>query len=236
MGKTQVKHTFLDRILAQYKEIKRRRRAARIYEFKEKPFPGDYYSLKAFDYYKTIFIHIPRTAGVSISKALFGNLAGGHLNYRAYEKIFSPNTLKKYFVFTFVRHPYTRICSAFSFLKAGGFNDFDKQFSEKYLKDFETFDQFVLHFLNSKSIYLYTHFIPQYEFLINSQNQIQIDFIGKFENLYQDFEHITNKLKIKTILPHLNQSRHKNCILSPQVKQKIFQLYGQDFNLFGYTP
>ncbi len=234
--KKNINRTFWGNITAKYKEFRRRQRAAKIYLTKEKPFPGDYYSLKAFDYYRTIFIHIPRTAGVSIAKALFGNLAGGHLTYKAYEKIFSNWTMKKYFIFSFVRHPYTRLCSAFSFLKAGGMNDFDKEFSQKYLKNFESLDDFVLNFLNSKTIYSYPHFTPQYEFLINSQNQIQIDFIGKFENLQQDFEYVTRKLKIKTQLPHLNKSRHLNCELTAQAKDKIYQIYRQDFEIFDYQP
>ncbi len=236
MDRQGKKYTFFDKFIDRHKESKRRKRAAKIYATKEKSFPGDYYSLKAFDYYKTIFIHIPRTAGVSISKALFGNLAGGHLNYKAYERIFSPRVIKKYFVFTFVRHPYSRLCSAYSFLKAGGFNDFDKEFSQKYLKEFDSFERFVLEFLNLKTIYSYPHFIPQYEFLLNSKNQIEVDFIGKFENLDKDFELVARKLKIKTQLPHLNQSPRKNCSFTKEIKQKIYTLYQQDFLLFDYKP
>lgn len=45
------------------------------------------YSYKPFDDNKAIFIHIPKCAGVSVNKALFGNLAGGHTTLEDYMHI-----------------------------------------------------------------------------------------------------------------------------------------------------
>ena len=38
------------------------------------------YSLKSFDEYKCIFVHIPKCAGISLTRSLFGNLAGGQID------------------------------------------------------------------------------------------------------------------------------------------------------------
>ncbi len=224
-------------VLQEYYEIKRRKRAAQKYLLEEKNNPGDYSSLNAFDYYKTIFIHIPKTAGISIAKTLFGNLVGSHRTYRDYEKIYPKSTLRKYFVFAFVRHPYTRLCSSFYYLKNGGINEYDKEFSEKYLKNYIDFKSFVLEFLNEQTIYSYIHFIPQFEFLINNKGKIELDFIGRYENLNNDFAYVVKKLKLKNVqLPHLNKTGKKDCQLTPEVKEKIYLLYKKDFALLNYKP
>ena len=87
----------------------------------------DGYSFKPFDQCGCIFIHIPKCAGVSVSKALFGNLAGGHSRVVDYQLVFNSNEYSNYFKFTFVRNPWDRLVSAFFFLKKGGFNDADKK-------------------------------------------------------------------------------------------------------------
>ena len=56
-------------------DFKRRRNDSKLYARDELNNPGEYYSIKAFDYYECVFIHIPKAAGISVSKTLFGNLA-----------------------------------------------------------------------------------------------------------------------------------------------------------------
>jgi hypothetical protein len=67
-------------------------------------------------------VHVPKTAGVAISLALFGNLAGEHASIRDYQTIYPKSVFERYVRFTFVRNPWDRLLSAFSFLKSGGMN------------------------------------------------------------------------------------------------------------------
>lgn len=48
-------------------------------------------SYKPFDEKKAIFVHIPKCAGVSVNKALFGNLAGGHTTLDQYINVYEPS-------------------------------------------------------------------------------------------------------------------------------------------------
>ena len=48
----------------------------------------DSYSYKPFVDSKSLFVHIPKCAGVSISKGLYGNLAGGHTTLSGYLNAF----------------------------------------------------------------------------------------------------------------------------------------------------
>ncbi|MFT6834552.1 MAG: hypothetical protein ACJA0H_000583, partial [Francisellaceae bacterium] len=51
------------------------------------------YGFKSFDEKKAIFVHIPKCAGISVCKSLFGNLGGGHNTLEQYTYIFSPKEL-----------------------------------------------------------------------------------------------------------------------------------------------
>jgi hypothetical protein len=53
------------------------------------------YSLAGYDRLRYIFVHIPKCAGVFVNRALFGDLGGGHLTVRQYQRIFSPRELHR---------------------------------------------------------------------------------------------------------------------------------------------
>ncbi len=219
------------------KELKRRKHSAQQYISKESNNNGNYYSPHAFDYYKCIFIHIPKAAGISVAKSLFGNLAAGHKNYRYFQSKYPRYTLKQYYKFTFVRHPYTRISSAYSFLQNGGINERDLEFKNKVLSQYSSVNDFVLNYLNKQTIYSYTHFVPQVDYLINQKGKIDMDFIGKFESIDDDYKTITKKLGIKNTLNHYNKTKQtKKPTLNEEAKNKIYQLYQSDFKLLDYLP
>lgn len=197
----------------------------------------NFYSTNAFHYYGCIFVHVPKTGGVSIAKSLFGNLGGGHATVKEYETAFQEN-YEQYFKFSFVRNPWDRIYSAFCFLKDGGFDIGDKiwtQNNEKYLTSFETF---ILGWLSEESIKTKIHFLPQIYFLKNSFNKIDLDFIGRFEKLDEDFEAICSRLKTKEKLQHLNWSKrsvdYRNAY-SVAMRKKVHEIYNEDISLFKYN-
>ena len=89
----------------------------------------DGYTYKPYDDYRCIFVHIPKAAGMSICRSLFGNLAGGHATLSDYQIIFPRLEFESYFKFTFVRNPWDRVFSAYNFLKKGGATEFDRQWA-----------------------------------------------------------------------------------------------------------
>ncbi|MBA2490567.1 MAG: hypothetical protein H0V34_02305 [Gammaproteobacteria bacterium] len=62
-------------------------------------------TLQPFDRYRCIYVHIPKTGGVSISTSLFGSTTGRHRTVAEYKQIFGERAFKDYFKFTFVRNP-----------------------------------------------------------------------------------------------------------------------------------
>lgn len=215
-------------------------RCARKYEKEQLNNPGDYYSNSCFDYYKCIFVHIPKTAGISVCKALFGNLAAGHTTIEQFKLIYKPSTFNSYFKFTFVRNPWDRLHSSYHFLKKGGVRPQDLSFRDTYLTTINSFEAFIMNWLNEERLHSIVHFRPQYSFLTlpENPNEILVDFLGRFENIENDFLTITQKLGMtKKQLPKENVTGDKKNYkleYTPQMIDRVFKLYAQDIKLFRY--
>ena len=198
---------------------------------------GDYASLKGFDDLRCIFVHIPKVAGVSINKALFGNLGGGHRAILDYSLIFGKNEFKSYYKFTFVRNPWDRLLSAYLFLKEGGLHKNDANWSEKELSGLSNFDEFVKNWVNKINIEKGIHFKPQYKF-ITINGKIAVDDVYKVENINLDFEKICGKLNVQNRLQFLNKTKSKTKnyrnYYNDETKKIVEKVYKKDIKLFNY--
>lgn len=167
-------------------------------------------------YYKCIFIHIPKSAGTSIKALLCQKESGGSNSHPSFFQIpdefrFEPpaphlraidylkyglvnqTTFDSYYKFAFVRNPWDRIVSEYKF----------RRHSHKY--DFKSF--LLHHFPVPVWSDEYCHILPQYDFLFDNQGNLLVDFVGKYENLKNDFNIVCEKLGItQKNLPHKNKS------------------------------
>ena len=181
---------------------------------------------------KCVFFHIPKTAGISISNSLFGDIKWGHRNVDFYKSHYGEKVFNSLYKFCFVRNPYDRLFSAYTFLKKGGINNLDLEFSNSYLQEFANFSEFVLKGLEKEEIMNWVHFKPQYTFICDENDNIVMDFIGKMENLDTDFNTVCKHLNIVSELQKLNMSAGKKNNFSEEVKAMIRLKYQKDFNLF----
>jgi hypothetical protein len=187
---------------------------------------------------EVFFIHIPKCGGVSIKRSLFPKswFRYGHLNYCDVVNIYGEQTVKKMFTFTFVRNPWDRLYSAYKFLSQGGFNFLDRNFFKKELQKFANFEKFVEKWLNKTNIYKFIHFVPQVNF-ISIDGEINLDFIGRFENFDKDYKRIVKRIGFGKKLKHLNKtSKRKNYreVYTRSMIQKVAEIYSEDIDLFNY--
>lgn len=198
---------------------------------------SDGYSLKPYDDLQCIFIHIPKTAGISVCQAFFGCLGGGHLAARTYQVIFGAECYKNYFKFAFVRNPWDRLVSAYVFLKKGGLTEQDKVWSREYLDKFDSFQSFIMYGLTSSDIYRVLHFIPQWEYVVGKNGKVDVDFIGRFEALGSDFEILAERLGVATNLVKINHSLKGDyrSYYNDASAEVVAKLYSRDIELFGYS-
>jgi hypothetical protein len=194
-------------------------------------------SYKPFDDKQAIFVHIPKCAGISINKSLFGNLAGGHTTLEQYVNIFEPKLFQSYFKFTFVRNPWDRVVSAYCFLNKGGFNQWDKDFYEKELAPYQNFSDFVKNWLTHENIFKHHHFKPQYTYIVDKYHKVSVDYIGYFETIEQDYQYIANKMGVNTLLEKKNivlRDDYKS-FYNQETKDIVADIYQEDIKLFNYS-
>ena len=165
--------------------------------------------------------------------------------------------INEYFTFCFVRNPWSRFISAYNYLLPwivkGEKGDSEKQrFYDKFISPyihlsdrrdhFKCFNDFILG--NNSTGKIHTkllkqqHFIPQYKYILDSNNNINIDFIGRFENLHKDFDIICKKIGIKTPkLRHLNSRPHDQYQLyyTDETAEIIYNAYKEDIDYFDYS-
>ena len=151
---------------------------------------------------KIIYIHVPKTGGMTIEKILIVHF--GFLNFTfdkgAYEFLYKNNEkigfykyilkysneskiydLESFFKFTFVRNPYTRSYSGIRYLHDRSLERLDK-FPDNLFDFYEAC---------KNDIFFYSHFIlTQSECLRNLNGDINYDFIGRFENFDNDLDNI----------------------------------------------
>ena len=203
---------------------------------RKKEVEGNQVSLKGFDDLKCIFVHIPKAAGISINKAMFGNMGGTHTKLKDYQLIFNKKEFFGYYKFTFVRNPWDRLVSTYFFLKNGGLHDKDRKWFEDELSKFKDFEDFVLNWLNEENIYKWIHFVPQCEF-ITVNNKVMVDDVFKLENINNDIKTISEKLNISIDLGHENQNPNRKKYrdyYSAKSQQIVNEVYKKDIELFGY--
>lgn len=186
------------------------------------------------DKYKCIFIHIPKSAGTSVTQALFGPVSR-HVPYFEYERA-NPRKFREYFKFAFVRNPWDRLLSAYIFLKKGGLNQMDRAWAEANLSQFETFEEFVTEWVNEENIWSWVHFTPQHYFICDDQGNIKMDFVGRMENIQEDFSYICQKINKQVKLPEVNKTRndHYSNYYNDKTREIVSNVYAKDIEIFSY--
>ncbi|HEB7613269.1 TPA: sulfotransferase family 2 domain-containing protein [Campylobacter coli] len=192
------------------------------------------------DKYKCIFIHVPKVAGSSIERVIYqtDKWLVGHVKASDYMN-FDKDKFDSYFAFGFVRNPYDRIVSAYHYLKKGGGNKNDETWASKNIYKYSSFEEFVLALEDleiQNKILNWMHFTPQYKFLCDSEKNILVNFVGKFENLEEDFKKILKILSRKDKLIHINKSLHANYkkYYNDAMYKIIRDIYRDDFEIFDY--
>jgi hypothetical protein len=196
------------------------------------------YSLEPFIRTKSVFVHVPKTGGQSICRALYGNLGMGHLSVRDYRALFRRGALNQMFKFAFVRNPYDRVHSAYHFLRLGGVDREDAEFGERVLSRYQTFEKFVLEGLEQEEVARFWHFRPQTHFITSDHGVVDsLDFVGCYENFERDFGYVRRRLRSNARPLHVNRTPGKGDYrrdYTYEMADVVAHRYAAAFDLFGY--
>lgn len=196
---------------------------------------------------KFIFIHVYKVAGTSIYTTLKKYESINSRIYRFlsrnYPKLFTvkfpphtkacelkqalpPGIFNSYFKFAFVRNPWDWQVSLYCFMLK------QKKHSQHHIVSKMNFEEYIEWAVN-------TQLNLQKDMLFSEKNELLVDFIGKFENLEEDFRKVCEIIGINdTQLPHVNKSpRNKTSYreyYNEKTKELVYQGFKTDIELFGY--
>ena len=170
--------------------------------------------------------------------------------------------LSKYYKFVFVRHPFTRLVSAFRNKLNPGQSWYIQRYGRQIIKQFRdinstrinttmvTFREFVryLMYMSTFPGNVYDeHWAPYYR--LACPCNIQYDFVGKLETLADDYRYIlkmgVNWLNSSVFPPetqeHLTGSTEEVVAsnfqsLNDDEVKGLLDIYGLDLHIFGYSP
>lgn len=181
---------------------------------------------------KFVFICVAKTASTSIRRYFGHKKDPPPEEYHMFleEGLRQHPYARDYFKFAFVRNPYSRLFSIYK--------DFHKRHNHQWdseIKSKNTFESFILDLENS-GYSKYIHLQPQFEY-VRFQNQIGVDFLGKYENLNEDFKKVETILGLPSkelikIRASGNQPLRPN--YTDEMKKVVQRVYAEDFERFGY--
>ena len=199
---------------------------------------------------KFLFVHIFKTAGTSItdSFARFCYRPGSsrpsnwmallstnwkkihrvpikkHATALQIQAAMDREIFDSFFKFSFVRNPWDWQVSLYHYIL-----DRPKNPGYEETKKMGSFRNFVFSRENLS--------FTQTSCLVDESGNLLVDFVGKFENLDQDFQSICHKVDISASLPHINKSKRTDYqdYYDAETRDLTARLYAEDIERFGYT-
>jgi len=81
------------------------------------------------------------------------------------------------------------------------------------------------------------HFVPQLAWIAGNNRNILVDFVGRFENLQEDTDHVCRQIGFeKTVLPSLNATAHGDYrqYYADRTRRLVAEYYREDVEFFSY--
>ena len=199
---------------------------------------------------KTIWIRNPKCAGTSIYRLFlskevitesFCEKSNHHIIKEGKVKQFQDKHIElfnKAWKYAIVRNPWDRIISTFFYAKKKEKQWINEQMTFKqYLRiPFEDMKKMTPIFNGISRLVLHSR--PLYDHMANKTGSCDyLNFIGRFENLENDFDIICKKLEVKGSLKHRNKGNHEHYTkyYDEESRTLVANKYADDIKHFNYS-
>lgn len=139
----------------------------------------------------------------------------------------SPAIWNGYYKFAFVRNPWDWLVSAAFFTRKR--NWFSTQLTRREILK-------LARALPMRGI-TWAEYRTQFAFLTDAQGKLCVDFVGQYEHLQADFDHVCRQAGLPLRkLPALNTTmhRHYSAYYTDETSRLVAELYREDIEAFGY--
>lgn len=193
-----------------------------------------------------IFVHINKAAGTSVKTALkpyadvwhrkytlrrllyvmhLAGPVGDHSTALEIREKFGPDVFDNYFKFAFVRNPWDWQVSQYHYILSHVFHP--HHWTVRSLPNFSAFVTWAAK--NDK--------VVQKHYVTDSLGNLLVDYLGRFENLNEDFTEICRLIGVENPLPRKNTSPHKDYTYyyDQETMKFVAEHYREDIEMFSYN-
>ena len=178
-----------------------------------------------------IFIHINKTGGTSVGRAL-GLPVKQHLTARQVIDIVGESNWRRAYRFSVVRNPWDKVVSHYKYrVKTNQTGMADRPISFK--------DWVAATYGPEKRAPYYDNpimFQPQVDWLQDAGGRIDLDLIGRFEDLHCAYRQVAAHVGARAELPHLNQTMREDYrqYYDVSTAEMVGAWFREDVATFGY--
>ena len=157
-----------------------------------------------------------------------------HAKIIAAKEMLPQELFDQLFKFAFVRNPWDLQVSSYHHIRR------ERPHLMAHINNFEQFINWKLDPERPYQFHIDTSIEQQSDYLIDLHGKLLTDFIGRYENLSDDFNTICNKIGIKTaVLPHRRKATDRDkdyrSYYTDALAGKVAAHFQQDIELLGYS-
>ena len=192
-----------------------------------------------------------------------------HENINVMREKIDHDLFDQYYKVAFVRNPWDWLVSYYSYYKKtdirrvgvlidgqyifgdSAINKIGASVAEKRNLKNVSFQDF-LHILEEESRFYHENsnlnqidypYHPQYKYLVDENDEIVVNFVGKYESIKTDWNSVCERLELRNNqfrridLPHHNRSSHKDyrAYYDDADAERVYNIYKKDIELFDYS-
>lgn len=178
-----------------------------------------------------VFIHINKTGGTSMGSAL-GLPVKQHLTAREVIRIIGAASWQRAYRFSIVRNPWDKVVSHYKYrvmTNQNAMSDVPIPFADWVAATYGP-DKRLPYYDNP------VMFQPQVDWLSDLEGKVDMNLIGRFEDLPAAYRQIAKRLGLRTTLPHLNRTEPSDyrSFYDDRTAETVSDWFRKDIGAFGY--
>lgn len=142
------------------------------------------------------------------------------------------------FIFAFVRNPFDRLVSAYSWLLQRSSSNRVAGEWKRYLEPYKSFEEFVIKGVGGGNVMEQMHFRTQSSWIANEDGGLVVDWVGRYETMDRDLDELCGLMRWQAVRLEKNNGsarRDYGDYYTPETAAIVERVYAKDFKMGGYS-